>query len=132
MCEASHFDVSAAKAVYDVSIGRDDAILRGRHSAVTCETLLAIYRKRTATQAIPGLYGDPAWIMLLALEAARLRGEHLSAAQVATEAGCSASTGARWIALLLSEGLVEAPAGHDGPLAISPRGSLHIADILSV
>lgn len=71
-----------------------------------CEALTQGWRARGEAFKVPGLFGDPAWEMLVAIYNAELEGAPASASQLARSAAWSHSTGMRWLNALISEGLV--------------------------
>ena len=74
-----------------------------------------------------GLFGEPAWDILLDLYAAQLRGRQESVASVCVAAGVPSSTAVRWIKILQNEGLVrrcpDARDQHRYLLALAPKGT---------
>ena len=73
-----------------------------------------------------GLFGEPAWDILLDLYAAQLRSRQESVASVCVAAGVPSSTAVRWIKILLNEGLVlrlsDTRDEYRCLLALTPKG----------
>jgi predicted transcriptional regulator len=69
-------------------------------------TLILRRRKRDRLFP-PGLFGEPAWDMLLDLAAARLEGHSVSATSLALAAAVPVSTAQRYIAVLLEFELIQ-------------------------
>lgn len=64
-------------------------------------------RKRDEIFSLPGVFGEPAWDMLLDLMIARLRGQKLSVTAVTQGCAAAPTTGLRYISLFESLGLIE-------------------------
>lgn len=70
------------------------------------KSLYALRRRRDSAVRVKGLFGEPAWDILLDLYIARLSRAELQVSSVCIEAGVPSTTILRWIARLESEGLV--------------------------
>lgn len=70
------------------------------------KSLYALRRRRDSALGIKGLFGEPAWDILLDLYIARMSRTDLQVSSVCIEAGVPSTTILRWIARLEAEGLV--------------------------
>jgi hypothetical protein len=61
-------------------------------------------RRRDGAAPVKGLFGEPAWDILLDLFIAHCRGDDLQVSSVCIEASVPSTTILRWIARLESEG----------------------------
>jgi len=69
-------------------------------------SLYALRRRRDAAAPLKGLFGEPAWDILLDLFIAHCRGDDLQVSSVCIEASVPSTTILRWIARLESEGML--------------------------
>ncbi|GHC94992.1 winged helix DNA-binding protein [Novosphingobium pokkalii] len=70
------------------------------------KALYTLRRRRDAATPVKGLFGEPAWDILLDLFIAYKRGTELQVSSVCLEAGVPSTTILRWIARLEREGLL--------------------------
>ena len=70
------------------------------------KALYALRRRRDAAANFKGLFGEPAWDILLDLYLAHKRGTELQVSSVCIEAGVPSTTILRWIARLERDGLL--------------------------
>lgn len=70
------------------------------------KSLYGLRRRRDAASGIKGLFGEPAWDILLDLYIAQRSRAELQVSSVCIEAGVPSTTILRWIARLEREGLV--------------------------
>ncbi|MBB3358603.1 MULTISPECIES: winged helix DNA-binding protein [unclassified Novosphingobium] len=70
------------------------------------KALYALRRRRDGVTPVKGLFGEPAWDILLDLYIAHKRGTELQVSSVCLEAGVPSTTILRWIARLEREGLL--------------------------
>jgi DNA-binding MarR family transcriptional regulator len=97
-----------SKAVPDVG-GRVplDAVVDAEAEAFrVAKALYTLRRRRDAATPVKGLFGEPAWDILLDLFIAYKRGTELQVSSVCLEAGVPSTTILRWIARLEREGLL--------------------------
>jgi hypothetical protein len=79
----------------------------------------------------PGLFGEPAWDLLLALFVAREDGRELSMAEAFAAAGTDAAAGAAVIRKLESEDLVERSEPDGGTIRLTERAVERLSDYLA-
>lgn len=70
------------------------------------KSVYALRRRRDSALEIKGLFGEPAWDILLDLYIAQMSRADLQVSSVCIEAGVPSTTILRWIARLEQEGLV--------------------------
>lgn len=70
------------------------------------KSLYALRRRRDCAMQINGLFGEPAWDILLDLYIAHMSRADLQVSSVCIDAGVPSTTILRWIARLEREGLV--------------------------
>ena len=70
------------------------------------KAVYAVRRSRDAMTPVKGLFGEPAWDIMLDLFIAFKRGTDLQVSSVCIEAGVPSTTILRWIARLENEGLL--------------------------
>jgi len=68
--------------------------------------LYTLRRRRDDATAVKGLFGEPAWDILLDLFIANERGSQLQVSSVCIEAGVPSTTILRWIARLERENMI--------------------------
>lgn len=68
--------------------------------------IYALRRKRDAVADVSGLFGEPAWDILLDVFIAASRGQETQVSSVCIDAGVPSTTILRWIARLEREGLI--------------------------
>lgn len=80
------------------------------------------------------LFGEPGWDMLLALYCLPTRGERLCITALSNASGGSLTTGLRWQAILIEDGLIERfPDENDGRrdfVRLTERGRNQLEDYL--
>jgi hypothetical protein len=81
---------------------------KGPAGPITADYVRSIVQARRLRDArFPrGLFGDPAWDMMLDLLIARIEGERVAVTALSTSAAVPASTTLRWIKTLCDHGLV--------------------------
>ncbi len=84
----------------DVLVDLDADALR------VAKAVYAVRRSRDAMTPVKGLFGEPAWDIMLDLFIAFKRGTDLQVSSVCIEAGVPSTTILRWIARLENEGLL--------------------------
>nr|WP_255631081.1 MarR family transcriptional regulator [Novosphingobium sp. FKTRR1] len=72
----------------------------------TAKAIYAIRRRRDSAAGFRGLFGEPAWDILLELYIAQKSRTELQVSSVCIEAGVPSTTILRWIARLERDGLV--------------------------
>lgn len=70
------------------------------------KAIYALRRRRDGVNPVKGLFGEPAWDILLDLFIAQQRGTELQVSSVCLEAGVPSTTILRWMARLEREGLI--------------------------
>jgi Transcriptional regulators len=70
------------------------------------QALYALRRRRDSATQVKGLFGEPAWDIMLDLLIAHKQGSELQVSSVCLEAGVPSTTILRWIARLEREGLI--------------------------
>ena len=76
---------------------------------------------------VRGLFGDPAWDIVLALYLGQLRNQSVPITRLAEAASVSVHAVDRWLAVLEGQGLIErtrtGPDGEELPAGLSQKGS---------
>lgn len=81
-------------------------------------------RKKRYEHLPENMFGEHAWGILLAMFVSDAEGRHATAQDVFGLAGCSASSGRRWMAALKAENLVVSEGSSEGSdtVSLTPRG----------
>lgn len=110
--ERSAFDFGATRGLSPAKRSRR---LGAPDYASLASQLYKERRKRDQLVGLPGVFGEPAWDMLLDLTIAYERGQHLSVTAVTAGSAAPSTTALRYLSVLEKRGILErVPDKHDG------------------
>jgi hypothetical protein len=135
MHEADSDKIAAALAIVHQAMARIEALSLSPGDAgislrAVAERLYSDRRKRDE-HFPPGLFGEPAWDLLLALFVAREDGRELSLAEACEAAGADAETGPEVIRKLESNDLVARGGSDGGTVRLTERAVERLSDYLA-
>lgn len=135
MPEADSDKIAAALAIVHQAMARIEALSNSPGDAgislrAVAERLQSDRRAR-GEHLPPGLFGEPAWDLLLALFIAREDGGELSLAEACEAAGADAQAGPEAIGRLESEGLVARGGPEGGRVRLTERAVERLSDYLA-
>ena len=135
MHEADSDKIAAAIAIVHEAMAKVEALslspgVTGVSLGAVAERLYADRRKRDE-HFPPGLFGEPAWDLLLALFVAREEGRELSFAEACRAAGTDAEAGLKVIRKLESEGLAARGGAEGGTVRLTERAVERLSDYLA-